>query len=121
MCSQTPDTTRPMANPARPEVTPPTNVASRKSPSTMPSMGRSQERSDQRLDDDASEGEAADVPDDRSILAKTAGAIAASYPTALSARFTIENFRWKPAAPPDASQPLFAFENRAVLPWIAMP
>src|SRR5215510_624744 len=41
MCSQMPDTTKPMANPARPDAKPPRNAARRKSPRTMPSMAHS--------------------------------------------------------------------------------
>src|SRR6266853_6950727 len=42
MCSQMPDTTRPIAKPATPVVTAPRNAASRKNPRTIPSIGRSQ-------------------------------------------------------------------------------
>src|SRR5215471_16555562 len=40
MCSQTPDTTRPMAKPASPVVIPPINVDRRYTARTAPSMGR---------------------------------------------------------------------------------
>src|SRR4029077_17232709 len=41
-CSQTPDTTRPMANPATPVVKPPKKVAARNNPTDTSSIGRSQ-------------------------------------------------------------------------------
>src|SRR5689334_19075063 len=37
-CSHMPDTTKPMANPARPDANPPTNAARRNSPRPVPSM-----------------------------------------------------------------------------------
>src|SRR5690349_24205638 len=50
MCSQTPETTRPMAKPASPVTMPPKNVVHRKRPRIHPCIGRPQIRSDQRLD-----------------------------------------------------------------------
>src|SRR5262245_40633259 len=49
-CSQMQDTTKPMAKPASPDARPPTNAARRNSPRTMPSMARSYDRGEQRLD-----------------------------------------------------------------------
>src|SRR5262249_16404320 len=49
ICNQMPDTTRPMAKPASPVVTPPTNVAMRKIVSVKPSMA-APNGTDQRLD-----------------------------------------------------------------------
>src|SRR5262249_21192248 len=51
MCSQMPDTTKPMANPPSPDAKPPANAANIKSPRTTPSMAApSQNGSERRLD-----------------------------------------------------------------------
>src|SRR5438132_637687 len=49
-CSHMPDTTKPMAKPARPDAKPPMNAPMRNSPRTMASMARSHDRGEQRLD-----------------------------------------------------------------------
>src|SRR5215472_13312248 len=62
MWSQTPDTTRPMANPEKPLTNPPTRAAQANSAKTGPSMGSLPERGDEHLDGDPSDGEAAKSP-----------------------------------------------------------
>src|SRR5262249_50178547 len=49
-CSQMPPTTNHQEKPATPDPTPPRNAASRNSPRTIPSITRSHDRGEQRLD-----------------------------------------------------------------------
>src|SRR6266853_5375772 len=77
MCSQMPDTTRPIAKPATPVVTAPRNAASRKNPRTIPSIGRSQnEVTSAWMDGCHLKGRLLCPPRSGSVLARGCGAVA---------------------------------------------
>src|SRR3954471_8939574 len=68
MCSHTPDTTRPMANPEKPLTKPPASAASAKRAKTGPSMGRlPKNNAGEHLDGYPSDGEVAG-PRNRSLV-----------------------------------------------------
>src|SRR5262249_58856705 len=63
MWSHMPETTNPMAKPARPDANPPANAANRKNARTMPSMAApSQIGSDRRLDGESISRGDRDIP-----------------------------------------------------------